>query len=85
MESDRHMSTSNSLPLRDCQATTEPVVEHGRYVTDGTHLYRRATEAHADNGFVWLEDCHSLELMRVTAHAAGALRVVPTQEQATDE
>jgi hypothetical protein len=76
---------TNSVTHRDRQAATEPSVDKSLYLTDGTHLYRRATEAHADDGFAWLEDCHSLELMLVTADAAGALEAVPTQQPATDE
>ena len=76
---------TNSVTHRDLQAATEPAVDQSRYLTDGTRLYRRATEAHAEDGFVWLEDCHSLELMLVTADAAGSLEAVPTRRPATDE
>jgi hypothetical protein len=75
---------TNSLTHRDRHAASEPAVDQSRYLTDGTHLYRRATEAHADDGFVWLEDCHSLELILVTAEATRALGAVPTRQPAVD-
>jgi hypothetical protein len=55
--------------------------ERHRYLTDGQHLFRRATEVATAAGFTWLEDCRTLELLLVTADIVDSLRGVATADQ----
>src|SRR3954469_7978551 len=56
--------------------TSDGASAPGAYFTDGVRLVRLLAEGHATHGFVWLENCATLEvlLLRADELRDGALR-----------
>lgn len=71
----------SNLTRRGCETPAQPKLPAtSRYLTDGRNLFRRA-ESSGPPGYVWLEDCRSLELLLVSADDVGFLRAVAAAER----
>ncbi len=75
------MSLITSLIRRSDEPLAEVTADGGRYLTDGTRLYRVADELPATAGHVWLEDCRTLECVIAAAADVDSLRVVATAQR----